>query len=307
MEWIGAEEADPLRALRVPLKQGRWLERGDLGEGIPSVLINETAARKLWPGEDALGKKFWIKQNTSDAYLAWLRERGFDTSMIGRSYEVVGVVADTVEYSGTEVVAARYREGPQPIIYRALEWVDGVEIAEACLFVRTSVSPVTLHKPIRDAINSTGADPVRPMFFDLEEVLRAGMAGHRTVMLYLSIFAGVGLFLAAIGLYGVLAYSVARRTREIGIRMALGAQIVDVIRLILNQGLVLVALGGVIGITIALATGWVLRAYLFGVSSTDPVTFIAVGMLLALVALFACWLPARRASKVDPMEALRCE
>jgi putative ABC transport system permease protein len=115
------------------------------------------------------------------------------------------------------------------------------------------------------------------------------------------------LFLAAVGLYGVLAYSVARRTREIGIRMAMGAQMADVIRLILGQGLVLVAAGGVIGITVALATGRLLRAYLFGVSSADPLTFIAVALLLATVALFACWLPARRAARIDPMEALRYE
>jgi putative ABC transport system permease protein len=126
-------------------------------------------------------------------------------------------------------------------------------------------------------------------------------------MLYLSIFAGVGLLLAAIGLYGVLAYSVARRTREIGIRMAMGAQLADVIRLILGQGLVLAVFGEVIGITVALATGRVLRAYLFAVSSTDPATFVAVGLLLAAVALFACWLPARRAARVNPMEALRYE
>jgi len=115
------------------------------------------------------------------------------------------------------------------------------------------------------------------------------------------------LFLAAIGLYGVLAYSVARRTREIGIRMALGAQIADVIRLILNQGLVLVAVGGVIGMAVALATGRVLRAFLFGVSSSDPLTFVAVTVLLAAVALLACWLPARRATRINPTESLRYE
>src|SRR5439155_10232740 len=227
--------------------------------------------------------------------------------MRGRPYEVVGVVAETVEYSGQEVVAARYHEGPQPIIYRALEKALGIEIAEPCLFVRTAADPASFYKPIGQALKAAGAGPWMPMFFNLEEALRAGRAGDRTVMLYLCIFAGVGLFLAAIGLYGVLACSVARGTREIGIRMALGAQIADVMRLILGQRLVLVTAGGVIGITAALASGRVLRAYLFGVSSTEPVTFIAVALVLAAVALFACWLPARRAAKVDPMEALRCE
>ena len=313
VEWIGVEEADSLRVLRVPLKRGRWLDRQDMGEGVPSVLVNETAARQLWPGEEAVGKRLWQEKPyandpaTSEAYLAWLRERGLDTSMIGRAYEVVGVVADTVEYAGREVVAARYTEGFQPIIYRALEKVNGIEVAEPCLFVRTAVSPVTLYKPIARAINATGANVGMPWFFDLEEALRAGRAGHRTVMLYLSIFAGVGLFLAAIGLYGVLAYSVARRTREIGIRMALGAQIADVIRLILNQGLALVAVGGVIGMAVALATGRVLRTFLFGVSSSDPLTFVAVTVLLAAVALLACWLPARRATRINPTESLRYE
>jgi putative ABC transport system permease protein len=133
------------------------------------------------------------------------------------------------------------------------------------------------------------------------------MAGHRIVTICLSIFAGVGLLLAAVGLYGVLAYSAARRTREIGIRMALGAQIADVMRLVVGQGLLLLAVGSIIGVTIALASARVLRAYLFGVTSTDPITFAAVAILLGAVSLVACWLPARRAARVDPMAALRHE
>jgi putative ABC transport system permease protein len=295
VQWIGVEAADPLRVLRVPLKRGRWLDRSDVGEGIPYVLVNETAARKLWPGEDAVGKQFWLEGGT-------LR-----SSMIGHAYQVIGVVADTVEYSGRSEAVARYQEGPEPTYYRPLENVDEISIATWSLVVRTAVNPLTLHKPIHEAIKATGADRVRPYFIDLPEVLRVGMAGHRTVMLYLSVFAGVGLLLAGIGLYGVLAYSVARRTREIGIRMALGAQIADVMRLILGQGLGLVGVGAVIGITVALATGRLLRAYLFGVSSTDPATFIAVALVLGVVALLACWLPARRATRVNPMEALRSE
>ncbi|HYV32252.1 MAG TPA: FtsX-like permease family protein, partial [Candidatus Binatia bacterium] len=296
--WIGVEQADPLRVLRVPLKQGRWLNRSDVGEGARRVVVNETAARQLWPGEDALGKRFWQREEPA----FWLKEWEAEVA-----HEVVGVVADMLEYTGKEAVVARYHETSRPMFYRALEKAPGIEIAEPSLIVRAAASPATLYKPIGQALKAAYAGQGNPAFFNLQEVLRGGMAGHRTVMLYLSIFAGVGLFLAAIGLYGVLAYSVARRTREIGIRMALGAQIADVLRLILGQGLALVAVGGVIGIITALAAGRVLRAYLFGVSSTDPVTFIAVALLLAVVALFACWLPTRRATRVNPMEALRYE
>ena len=280
--WIGVGEDDPLRVLRVPLKQGRWLDRGDMGKGVRSVVINETAARQFWPGEEAVGKQFWAKERNENV-----------------AYEVAGVVGDTRDYSN--YVA------PQPVFYRALQNEPGVDTTPKFLVVRTAVDPTALYKPIGQALKGAGADPRMPEFYNLDEALRMRMSGHRVVMLYLSIFAGVGLFLAALGLYGVLAYSVARRTREIGIRMALGAQITDVMRLILGQGLTLLAAGGVIGVAAALATAHVLRAYLFGVSSTDPVTFIAVGVLLAVVALLACWLPARRAAKIDPIEALRCE
>jgi len=208
-------------------------------------------------------------------------------------------VGDTRDY--------RDQTAPKPRFWRTLQKEPNIELKVKFLVVRAAVDPGALYKPIGQALKAAGADPRMPMFINLHEALWAGMAGHRTVMLYLSVFAGVGLLLAGIGLYGVLAYSVARRTREIGIRKALGAQIADVMRLILGQGLVLVAVGAVIGIITALATGRVLRAYLFGVSSTDPVTFLAVALLLAAVALFACWLPARRASKVNPMEALRYE
>ena len=278
--WVGVEEADPLRVLRVPLRQGRWLDRSDMG--VRGVLVNETAARQLWPGEAAVGKLFWAKEERTDL-----------------TYEVVGVVGDTRDYSKNVA--------PQPTFYRALQKEPRIETGGKFLVFRAAVDPVTLYAPIGQALKTAGADLTKPDFYNLHEALWNRMAGHRALLLYLSLFAGVGLVLAAIGLYGVLAYSVARRTREIGIRMALGAQISDVMRLILRQGLAVVLWGGVFGIAVALATGKVLRAYLFGVSSNDPVTLIAVALLLAPVALLACWLPARRAARIDPMEALRYE
>lgn len=280
--WVGVEEADPLRVLRVPLKQGRWLDRSDMG--VRSVLVNETAARQLWPGEQAIGKLFWAKEPQA----------------VGRdTYEVVGVVGDTRDYSR--------HVAPQPTFYRVLQKEPGVDTGGQFLVFRAAVDPVTLYRPIGQALKIAGADLEMPRFINLHEELWNTMAGHRVLMLYLSLLAGVGLFLAAIGLYGVVAYSVARRTHEIGVRMALGAQIRDVMGLILRQGLALAILGSVLGTAVALATGRVLRAYLFGISNTDPLTFVAVTLLLAGVALFACWLPARRAAKIDPMVALRYE
>jgi putative ABC transport system permease protein len=281
--WISVEESNLLRVLRVPLKQGRWLDRGDVGEGLRSVLINETAARRLWAEEPVVGKIFWAKELDVDV-----------------AYEVIGVVGDTLDYGK--------QAGPQPTFYRAIQKErGGVMTGGHFLVVRTAVDPVTLYGPIAQALKAAGADLKMPSFYNLHEQLWNAMSGHRALMLYLSLFAGVGLFLAAFGLYGVLAYGVARRTREIGIRMALGARVGDVTRLILRQGLMLVILGGVLGIAVALVTSRILHAYLFGVRSIDPLTILSVALLLGGVALFACWLPARRAARIDPMEALRYE
>lgn len=279
--WVGVEEANPLRVLRVPLKQGRWLDRSDTAGG---VLVNETAAGRLWPGQAAVGKIFRAKE--------WFKDV---------AYEVIGVVGDTHDYSK--------HVAPLPTFYQAMEKArrPGVIQGAKYLVVRTAVDPVTLYRPIGQTLIAAGADLKMPAFYNMREDLWNKMARHHALLLYLSIFAGVGLFLATFGLYGVLAYSVARRIREIGVRMALGAQTGDVMRLILRQGLVLVILGSTLGVIVTLATGRVLRAYLFGVSSVDPLTIIAVVLLLAGVALFACWTPARRAARIDPMEALRYE
>jgi len=280
--WVGVEEANPLRVLRVPLKEGRWLDRNNMGGG---VLVNEAAARRLWPGEAAVGKIFWAKESFKEV-----------------AHEVIGVVGDTRDYN-------RY-VAPQPTFYRAMQKAHGLDVLSGggqYLVVRTTADPVTLYRPIDQALKIAGADSQKTTFINLHEELWNKMARHHTLLLYLSVFAGVGLFLAAFGLYGVLAYNVARRTREIGIRMALGAQIRDVMRLILRQGLAVVILGSVLGVIVSLATGRVLQAYLFGVSSVDPLTIIATVLLFSGVALFACWIPARRAAGIDPMIALRYE
>jgi putative ABC transport system permease protein len=281
--FIGTESANPLAALRVPLRQGRWLERADAGPAAPRVLLNESAAQRLWPGENPLGKKLWVRGHA--------RQGAFD------SFEVVGVVAD--------MRWRRYDEPLGPTVFRVPTIRDAGN--GRFLVVRTRTRPATLYSAIRDEIKAAGADVLSPEFYSLEERLYNATAGHRAVMLYLLSFAGVGLLLLAIGIFGVLAYSVARRTREIGIRMALGATRAEVMTLIMAQGIRMAGLGVLVGLAAALASGRLLGSLLFSVGASDPVTYLCVAFLLMAVALLACWLPARRAVKVDPMEALRHE
>jgi putative ABC transport system permease protein len=281
-DWVGVEEANPLQVLRVPLKQGRWLNRSDANKSIRCVLVNQTATKQFWPGESAMGKTFRIKERRKELV-----------------YEVVGVVGDTHDMGR--------HAAPQPTFYQSFLKEISFETGAPFFVVRTASHPVKFYKPIGQALKAAGADLKMPTFYNLHEALWQRMATQRALMLYLSLFAGVGLFLASVGLYGVLSYNVTQRQREIGIRIALGAQIEDVTRLILRQGLTLVIWGSVLGIAAALVTGKALRTYLLGVSSTDPLTLVIGTLLLAGIALFACYMPARRAARIDPMEALRYE
>jgi predicted permease len=280
--WIGTGPADPLRTLRVQLKRGRWLDRSDTESDLRPVVINETAARVLWPGGDAVGKRLLAQEGPGRVF-----------------YEIAGVVGDTLDYSN--------RVEPQPTLYRALSKDPGIDTAPIFLVVRTAGHPGALHRPIGQALKAAGGDLHEPEFYNIHDALWTQMAGHRTLLLCLSLFGGAGLLLATIGLYGVVAYSVARRTREIGVRMALGARVEDVMRMVIGQGTKLVAVGAASGFALALAVGRFLRAYLFGVNAADPITFMAVAVLLGVVALLACWMPARHATRVDPMKALRNE
>jgi putative ABC transport system permease protein len=175
------------------------------------------------------------------------------------------------------------------------------------LVVRTKGDPTRMTGPVRQAIQSV--DRNQPVFNvnTMENLLEDSMATKRVSMLLFSAFAGVALLLSAIGLYGVISYSVTQRTHEIGVRMALGAEAARVVGMVVGQGALLVALGLTIGFAAALALGRFLEQMMFGVSPSDPETFVVVGMVLAVVALMATGLPARRAARVDPMTALRYE
>ena len=277
---VGLEHADPLQALRARLTQGHWLVRGDGERGRERVLLNETAAGRLWPGQTAAGKRLWIKTDNQE-----------------ESVEVAGVVADLRENA--------YNELPSPTVFRAAPMT--VVGAARALVIRTSVPYGVLRPAVERELKAAGAASAQPAIQPLEEGLFLSTAPQRTIMRFLLFFAGAGLLLASIGLYGVLAYNVSRRTREIGIRVAVGAQHADITRLILRQGFALVLAGAGIGVVLSLMVNRLLKTFLFGVPSHDPITLLAVVAVLSGVAFLACWLPARRATRVHPMVALRTE
>jgi predicted permease len=265
-----------LAALRIPLRRGRDITSADSEKAKPVVLISEAMARRFWPGQDAVGKRLSLTFQPGPR-------------------EVVGVVAD-VKLRGVAL----------------LEPISGIYVPEAqwsrytlTLVVRTAVEPRSLASAVTAAVQAI--DPEQPVtgIETMEQHAGDALAHARFAMLLLAAFAALALLLSAVGIYSVLAYAVRRRTREIGIRMALGAQRVDVIRLVVGQGMRPALLGLAIGLAGSLAFGRALSSLVFGVSPTDPGIFASVAALLAGVALLACALPARRATRVEPTEALQ--
>jgi len=264
------------RALGIPLLRGRTFSRTDYSTNAAPVLVcSEAFARKVFPNEDPIGK---YVQFSSD-----------------RIFEIVGMVGDI---KLTQILDDRPDKIYLPHTSAG---------ANGSLIVRTRVMPASLAEPIRRAILEVEPDQPVANVRTLEQDVSRSVAVRRRMFTLLGIFAVVALGLAAMGLYGILAHAVALRRHEIGIRMALGAQRSDVLRWILRNGMGLTLLGVVLGLAGAFALTRVLRNQLYEVGSTDPLTFAAMALLLVVVALLACLIPARRASGVDPMEALRNE
>lgn len=270
------------RAMSIPLLKGRDFTARDDMKSPGVVIVNETLARQIFPGEDPIGKR--IKPGMSV---------GNDPALMR---EIVGVVGDVKHQSlSSEAGAEVYVPHAQ------------IPFGGMTLVARTGIDPQSLAATMRNEVNKLDKDIPVYNIRTLDDYLAASVAQPRFNTLLLGIFAGVALFLTMIGLYGVISYSVTERTHEIGIRVALGAQTSDVLKLVVKQGMWLALIGVGVGLAAALALTRLLASLLYDVSATDPVTFIGVSLLLIAVALLACLVPARRAMKVDPMTALRYE
>jgi putative ABC transport system permease protein len=275
-----AVSADYFRTVGVPLLAGRFFNAADRVDTLPVVLINRSMAERYWPGEDAVGKRF--------AFSSQPRERDWFT--------VIGVVGDVKDFPHAPVaVPAFYRSMSQQINRRFI------------FAVRTGAEPLRLIEAVRNEVRALDKDLPLAEVKTLETIASTAVAGRRFTLWLVGFFAMTAMALAAVGIYSVLSYLVAERTHEIGVRMALGAQLGDVVKLIIRQGMVLVLLGITLGAVVAVVLTRIMKGLLFGVSATDPLTFILVAGLLSSVALLACWIPARRAAKVDPIMALRYE
>jgi len=269
----------------IPLLRGRYFNRTD-GEKTPGVVvINNTMAKRFWAGEDPIGKRI---------------KAGFDDS---EWCTIVGIAGD-VKHTGLDAATNaemyyHYLQVPPPL----MGFVEGT----MTLVLRTSAEPSSMVAPVRAEVQKLDADLAVFNVKTMEDLVDGSLSQPKLRTVLLGVFAGLALVLAGIGLYGVIAYSVTQRVSELGVRMALGAQKGDVLKMVLGQGAQLAAIGILIGLVAAYGLMRVISKLLFGVSANDSLTFAATAVVILVVALAASYVPAMRAVRVDPITALRCE
>jgi len=273
----------------IALRRGRFFNEQDHEKAAGVAIINETMARRFWPGEDPLGKR--IKLGGPQRPYPWM--------------EIVGIVGD-VKHDGLDAPV-----GPETYMPYAQtpfsQMPAGLRSPAMSLVARGGSDHASLAAAMRAEIKALDKDQPVTNIRTLDQLLSNSISQHRFYLMLLAFFGAVALILAAVGMYGVISYTVRQRTHEIGVRMAFGAQSGDVLRLIIRYGMKLTLIGALIGLAGALTLTRLMKTLLFEVSATDPLTFAGVSALGAAVALLACYVPARRATKVDPLIALRVE
>src|SRR6266542_897467 len=277
---------DYFQTMGIELIKGRHFTTEDTRDGPQVIVIDEALAQRHFPNEDPLGKR--LKHGPTSP-----------------SLEIVGVVRQVEHYSldGKESVQPQFYTNFNQTSLQALPNI----VRHIHLLTRAEVEPLSLATAVRAQVAALNKDQAVFNVRTMGQILAQSVAARRFSMLLLTVFAVAALALASLGIYGLMSYAVAQRTREIGVRMALGAQSGNVLRLVIGQGMKLALAGVALGLVASVALTRTIKNLLFGVSATDPATFAAIALLLTLVALLACWIPARRATKVDPMIALKSE
>src|SRR6266850_2354037 len=266
-----------LSAMRIPLRRGRNFTEQEVRQSDKAIVVSQAFVDRVFPNEEALGKRLII----------W-------SGIRNEPYEIIGIVGDT-----------RYQSlqgEPSATMY-----VPTREFLFVNLVIRTQGDPLSLVGGVRKEVNALDPDQPIAAIRPMTEWVAMSAAGARYRTILLGLFALLAMILAATGIYGVMSYSVAQRTQEIGVRMALGARPLDVLKLVVRQGMMLALIGVIVGLAGALALTRVMSSLLFGVTERDPITFVAVAALLIVVAFISCFVPAHRATRVDPLIALRCE
>ncbi|HKQ93853.1 MAG TPA: ABC transporter permease [Blastocatellia bacterium] len=273
-----AVSADYFKAMGIPLLRGRVFTEQDTRNSTRVAVISDSMAKRMFPNEDPIGKRIHVTNGPT----------------VFR--EIVGIVGDVKHYGLDQDTTLQTYE---PYTQQPFSFMT--------LVVRTAGDPTNLTSAIRNQILSIDKEQPVSGIRTLEQRVSTSIAQQRFSMLLLGVFAAVAMVLAAVGIYGVLSYAAAQRTHEIGIRMALGARAGNVLKMVIGQGMKLALAGVALGSGAALALTQLMKRLLFGVTAADPMTYVVIALSLSLVALFACWIPARRAAKVDPMVALRVE
>jgi putative ABC transport system permease protein len=268
--------------MNIPLMQGRTFTAEDRAGTPRKLMINQALAQRDFPNEDPVGKRITLGNTDENNQPIW--------------FEIVGVTAN--------VRSQELREEPPPELYFSARQLPFQNMA---IVVRSTIEPESLAPALRQAVAEVDRTVPVAQLQTMEHIVSESVTQPRFNLFLVGLFGGLALLLSAAGIYGVTSYTVTQRTHELGIRVALGAQVGDVLKLVLGQGMVVIGIGLVLGLAASFALMRLMRSLLFGVGENDPLTFVAITVVLLLVALLACYVPARRATKVDPLIALRYE